>query len=153
MEQYGWMGINSLNHSEHMLWILTILTCSHNGIVCNPYGFPGDSVGKEPLPMQETQGHGFNPWVRKIPWRRKWQPFPVFLPGKFHGQRSLAGYSPCGHKELDMTELSLSLSHTHTYTQPLQGRGSSIGIKCQLDKVWALEPDVRSGSDSGSSTY
>ena len=38
--------------------------------------------------------HGFNPWVRKIPWRRKWQPTPVFLLGKFHGQRSLAGYSP-----------------------------------------------------------
>ena len=38
------------------------------------------------------------------PWRRKWQPTPVFLPGKFHGQRSLAGYSPRGHKELDMTE-------------------------------------------------
>ena len=36
--------------------------------------------------------------------RRKWQPTPVFLPGEFHGQRSLAGYSPCGHKELDMTE-------------------------------------------------
>ena len=38
--------------------------------------------------------HGFDPWVRKIPWRRKWQPTPVFLPRKFHGQRSLVGYSP-----------------------------------------------------------
>ena len=37
--------------------------------------------------------HGFNPWIRKIPWSRKWQPTPVFLPGKFHGQRSLLGYS------------------------------------------------------------
>ena len=43
----------------------------------------------------------FNPWVRKIPWRRKWQPTPVFLPGESHRQRSLAGYSPWGHKELD----------------------------------------------------
>ena len=42
---------------------------------------------------------GFNPWVRKIPWRRKWQPTQVFLPEKSHGQRSLAGYSPWGHKE------------------------------------------------------
>ena len=41
---------------------------------------------------------GFNPWVGKIPWRRKWQPTPVFLPGIFHRQRSLAGYSPWGHK-------------------------------------------------------
>ena len=47
---------------------------------------------------------GFNPWVRKIPWKRKCQPSPVFLPGEFHGQRSLAGYSPWGLKELDMTE-------------------------------------------------
>ena len=47
---------------------------------------------------------GFSPWVRKILWRRKWQPSPVFSPGKSHGQRSLAGYCPCGHRELDMTE-------------------------------------------------
>ena len=43
----------------------------------------------------------FSPWVRKIPWRRKWQYTSIFLPGKSHGQRNLAGYSPCGHKELD----------------------------------------------------
>ena len=42
---------------------------------------------------------GFIPWVGKIPWRRKWQPTPVFLPGESHGQRSLADYSPWGHKE------------------------------------------------------
>ena len=47
---------------------------------------------------------GFSHWVRKIPWRRKWQPTPVLLPGKFQGWRSLVGYSPWGHKELDMTE-------------------------------------------------
>ena len=47
---------------------------------------------------------GFNPWVRKISWRRKWHPTPVFLPGKSHGRRSLVGYSPWGHKESDTTE-------------------------------------------------
>ena len=47
---------------------------------------------------------GFHPWVRKILSRRKWQPTPVFLPEKSHGQRSLAGYSPQGQKESDMTE-------------------------------------------------
>ena len=46
---------------------------------------------KNPPAMQET---GFNPWVGKIPWRRKWQPTLVFLPGKSHGQRSLVGCSP-----------------------------------------------------------
>ena len=47
--------------------------------------------------MRENEVH---PWVRKISWRRKWQPTPVFLPGESHAQRSLAGYSPWGHKEL-----------------------------------------------------
>ena len=46
---------------------------------------------------------GLNPLVRKIPWREKWQLTPVFLPGKFHGQRSLADYSPWGHKDSYMT--------------------------------------------------
>ena len=47
---------------------------------------------------------GIKGWVGKIPWRRKWQPTPVFLPGKFHGWKSLVGYSPWGLKELDMPE-------------------------------------------------
>ena len=45
-----------------------------------------------------------DPWVRKMTYREKWQPSPVFLPGKFHGQRSLVDYSLWGHKELDMIE-------------------------------------------------
>ena len=57
--------------------------------------------------------HGFDPWVGKILWRRKWQPTPVFLPGKSHGQRSMAGYSSWDHKESDMPEVT---SHTHTHT-------------------------------------
>ena len=46
----------------------------------------------------------FDPWVGKILWKRECQPTPVFLPGEFHRQRSLAGYSPLGHKELDTVE-------------------------------------------------
>ena len=53
-----------------------------------------------------------DPWVRKIPWRRTWQSTPVFLPGESHGQRSLAGYSPWGHKQLDTTEAT---GHTSTH--------------------------------------
>ena len=52
---------------------------------------------------------GFDPWVGTILWRRKRQAIPVFLPGEFHGQRSLVDYNPWGHKELDMTE-QLTLS-------------------------------------------
>ena len=63
------------------------------------------SAGKEPTCQCRThKRHEFDPWVGKIPWRRKWQPTPVFLPGKFLGQRRLADYSPWGHKESDMTE-------------------------------------------------
>ena len=58
--------------------------------------------GKEPACQYKRHKRGgFDPWVRKIPWRRKWQPTPVFLLGKSHGQRSLAGYSPWGRKESD----------------------------------------------------
>ena len=54
----------------------------------------------------------FDPWVRKIPWRRKWQPTPVFLPGESHGRRSLVGFSPWGRKESDTTERLHSLTHS-----------------------------------------
>ena len=49
---------------------------------------------KNPLPMRRHKRCGFDSWVGKIPWRRKWLPPPVFLPGESHGQRSLANYSP-----------------------------------------------------------
>ena len=60
--------------------------------------FPDGTSGKEPTCQgRRHKRHGFNPWVGKIPWRRTWQPTSVFLPG-------LAGYSPLGHRESDMTE-------------------------------------------------
>ena len=61
--------------------------------------------------------HGFDPWVGKILWRRKWQSPPVFLPGKSQKQRSLAGYSPCGHKESDTTERTHTHTQTHTHKE------------------------------------
>ena len=51
----------------------------------------------------QCRRHKFDPWVGKIPWRKKWQPSPVPMPEEFHGQRNLAGYSPWGYKESDMT--------------------------------------------------
>jgi len=50
------------------------------------------------------KGRRFNPWVAKIPWRRAWQPTPVFWHGESHGQRNLADYSPQGCRESDTTE-------------------------------------------------
>ena len=68
-------------------------------------GFPGGSG----ICLQ-CRGPRFNLWVGKIPWRREWLPTLLFLPEKSHGQSSLVGYSPWGHKESDMTEqLSLLL--------------------------------------------
>ena len=61
-----------------------------------PWGLSGKEFACQ---CRSNKRSGFNLWVGKIPWRRKWQPTPVFLPGKF--QRSLAGCSPWGHKELD----------------------------------------------------
>ena len=62
-------------------------------------GFPSGSDGKA-----SVCNAGDDPWVGKIPWRRKWQPTPGFLPGKSHGLRSLVGYRPWGREESDMTE-------------------------------------------------
>ena len=67
-------------------------------------GFPGDSVVKNLPAMQEPQEMQVQFLGREDPWRRAWQPTPVFLPGEYCGQRNLAGYSPYGRKELDTTE-------------------------------------------------
>ena len=73
-------------------------------------GFPGVSECKESAcPCRRPRFHS---WVRTISWRRKWQPTPVFLPEEFHGQRSLAGYSPRGHKESDTEWLTLAYKST-----------------------------------------
>ena len=73
--------------------------------------FPAGVGGKEPAcQCKRYKRHGFNPWVRKIPWSREWQPTPVFLPGESYGQISLAGYRLCGSKGLEMTE-QLSTQH------------------------------------------
>ena len=68
-------------------------------------GLPGWRGGKESTcQCRRHRRPKFNPWVGKIPWRRAWQPTPVFLPGKSHGQRSLVGYSLWGHKKSDKIE-------------------------------------------------
>jgi len=68
-------------------------------------GFPGGASSKEPAcRCRRHKRCWLDPWVRKIPWRRAWQPTPVFLPGESHGEKSLVGYSPWGCKESDMTE-------------------------------------------------
>jgi len=70
-------------------------------------GFPGDTSSKESTyQSRRCKICRLDPWVGKIPWRRKWLCTPVFLPGESHAQKSLVGYSLWGHKESDMTEHS-----------------------------------------------
>ena len=75
-------------------------------------GFPGGASGKKnpPANAADARDLGFNPWfnplVGKIPWRREWQPTPVFLPEEFHGQRSLTSYSQQVCKESGTTEVT-----------------------------------------------
>ena len=80
----------------------------------------------------------FDPWVGKIPWRKAWQPTPVFLPGESYGQRSLAGYSPWGLKPSDTTE--------HAYTRDLQIIPILQAVRLQnktryQEKLW-LETEI-----------
>ena len=81
------------------------------------WSFPGAAVVKNSPPLQEMQEVWSSPWVGMISWIRKWQPTPVFLPGKRHGQRSLAGYSSQGRK-LDKTEQLSTHTSTATYVDP-----------------------------------
>ena len=73
---------------------------------------------------------GFNPCVGKIPWRRKWQPTLVFLPGKFHRQRRLAGCGAWAHKESDTTEWLNTHTHTHTHAHAHHESESEVTQLC-----------------------
>ena len=79
--------------SHSSLWIPNIfsflLSRAENTLLQVLLGFPGISEDKES--SLQCKRPEFDPWVGKMPWRREWQPTPEFLPGKFHGQRSLAG--------------------------------------------------------------
>ena len=86
----------------------------------------------------------------RIPWSKKWRPTPILLPGKFHGQRSLASYSHWGGKESDTTESAHTHTHTYTHTEntlaPAKVPTEAIS-KSHLDKVPVCEIHVR--HDSG----
>ena len=76
---------------------------------------------------------GLNPWAGKTPWRRKWQPTPVFLPGKSHGRRILVGYSPWGCKKSDMNE--------QLHSQPQRRRHMGTAAPCCIQQdPWSLQP-------------
>ena len=83
----------------YLIVVLICISLTMSGVyqrfLLHLWGFPGDASGKElTCQCKRQKRHGFDPWVRKIPWRRTWQPTPVFLPRESHGQRSLVCYSP-----------------------------------------------------------
>ena len=106
-------------------------------------GLPWSLSGKEPARQcKRHRRFGFDPWVGKIPYSRKWQPTPVFLPGKFCGQRSLVGYSPWGHTESD---LILPLNNNNWICYNIAG--FSLYIFCFFDSqaygIWAPRPGIK----------
>ena len=112
--------------------------------------FPGGSV-VENLPANAGDIE-FDPWVGKIPWRKQWQPTPVFLPAKFHGWRSLLGYSPWGHKTVrhhssDWTTttksvyMSLFLSHFVPPSPIPPAPTSSFSMTASLSLVICSDAD------------
>ena len=97
-------------------------------------GFPSGTVVKNlPANAGDVGDLGFNPCVRKIPWRREWQPTPVFLPVKPHEQKSLAGYSPWDHKESDTTEQLSTMIHFAVQQELIQHCNLTI---LQLKKIF-----------------
>ena len=113
-------------YSVHVKYIIICLYCIYAHYICMCLcicmGLPRYCSDKESTCQCRRLTHKwfrFDPWVRKIPWGRKWQATLVFLPGKFHGQRSLLGYSSCDRKELYVTERWSSRMHararTHTH--------------------------------------
>jgi len=98
--------------------------------------FPGGTSGKESTcQCMGCKRRRLDLWVGKIPWRREWQPTPLFLSGKSTGQRSLAGCSPWGHKELDMTEHT----HTHTHTHKLL---TQVTTWMHIKNIWLKEASL-----------
>ena len=106
---------------------------------------PGGTSGKEPAcQCRRCKRFGFDSWVGKIPWRRALQAPPVFLPGKFHGQKSLAGHSlGVGHKKSDMSD------HTHVHAADVGGvlktRAPTLTVAQSLFSWHLMPPHLPSG--------
>ena len=97
-----------------MLALVCVCVCTCVLFCCILYknGLPRSLSSKDSLcQCRSHRKSWFNPWVRESLWRKKWQPPPVFLPGKSHGERSLGGYSLWGCKELDMIKHACTLTH------------------------------------------
>ena len=139
-------------------WLLLKVVNGHSGpnslasVTLLFQGFPGGASGKgHTCQFRRCKRCGFDPWVRKIPWRRAWQSTPVLFPGEFHIQSSLAGYGPQGCTESVMTEAT---QHTHIFFIPslranvsLEQRLATIllqvGHSTHVEKFSCLLPQMK----------
>ena len=116
--------------------MLSLITQQKLGLPKLQRGVPRWLSGKESA--CRCRRHEFDPWSRKISWRRKWQSTPVFLPGKSHGQRKLVGYSPSGYKRATKQQQSF---------KELTGSNSSLfPSTCFL--VYSIPPSLKYELDS-----
>ena len=122
------MSIQSLCSLKKLKYLSLLLSCN-----TSLWGFSGGSGKETACQCTKRKRHGFTLRVRKIPWSRKQQPTPILLPGKSHGQRSLAAYSPWGRKELEH-----SWAHEHKQTKKSHMERPCIDTTVQLGVVWAL---------------
>ena len=121
------------NSMDRGAWRATVHGVAKNQAWLSNYHSIGLTSEEPACQWRRHKRCGFDPWVRKIPWRKKWQPTPVFLPGESHGGRSLLGYSPWGHKESDTTKMTAVTAKSHqscpTLCDPIPGilpPGSSV---------------------------
>ena len=117
-------GLDLFGYSFLCLCLVNLHTLSFS------FGIPWWLSGKEST--CQCRKRRFNPWVEKIPWRRKWQLTLVFLSGKSHGQGSLEIYSPQGRKESDMTE-QLNGKHQSLFLKYLLSSSYQFNISGQVD--------------------
>ena len=112
---------------------------NNHSILCAngaPWWLSGKGSARQ---CRRCKGCGFDSWVGKIPWSRKGQPTPVFVPGEFHRQRSLAGYSPWGHRESHTTE------HTQAHTQTQENRSESQRNREETNSLSEMKPNTMKG--------
>ena len=115
---FSWVCVSYLVDSISevlFVWLLPFFSPENKGTAISKKGFPRGSVGKESAShCGRCRRRECDRWVRKTPWGRAWQPTPVFLPGRPHGQRSLGGYSPRGHRDIQLSVYVCMNTYTHT---------------------------------------
>ena len=102
--------------------------------------------------MQETRER-FGPWVKKMPWKRAWQPIPVSLPGEFRGQRSLAGYSPWGCKESDRGKQLSKRAEARSKQAEAKAMSKQEMVAAWTKMEGKGRPDVNSGRNTGTTGW